>query len=718
MFYKTNSPFFKSLFQTGLCLISVFGICHATVEGGCGFPAYSQDTFRKVYRSNKLFLEGVADLTGDGKLDAYGYELQANNTYKNIVILPNNGSGGLGDPVIINTAFKIEGNSRKLYGLTYNGLTPTDLNGDGKVDLVVLADTAPPVVYTYFNDGMGGFTQSPPTVVGDFESVGTTADINTDGRPDLITGTYIPFQPGSLKYRPGNADGTYGAGIELASNFNLPVFADFNGDGKIDFSLYSTNGTVSYPKVFINLGGGIFSAIPERSGPAVDNGPAVDLNGDGKIDLSGSNVGLNDGTGVFTSVNLPYFMPPGVPASYVYPEDDLYVSDFDGDGDKDFFFRGGGRSQWEEIRKRYHFVYINNGSGSFTRQVIPRPYLGFPADINGDGKDEEVIFLNATNQESKATTTNETAVIVRSKTCTAPPVHGQTKLIDFNGDNISDIAYWNENTGVWQYWTTFHDGSVTWGGASFGDKPVPGDYDGDGKTDAAVFREPTGDWWILRSSDGTFTWTHFGATGDVPTPADFNGDGKTDIAVFRPSVGDWYVDYSDSPDYTFLHFGATGDQPVPADFDGDGRDNIALFRPSSGDWYYLTSTFDNFVGVHWGAPGDQPVPADFDMDGKADITVYRPSQRAFLVFRSYDNGFFAYGYDAAPVIPMAVDTDGDGVMQFGNLIASVTTCQFPNNCITTTGSWRTTGAQDPWAIQWWGVYGRRYERPLRIGLPN
>jgi hypothetical protein len=665
-----------------------------------------------VFRTQKLFLEGVADFTGDGKLDAYGYELQANRTYKNVVILPNNGSGGFGDPVIINTAFQIKGVSRKFNGVKVNALTPTDLNGDGKKDLIVLADTAPLVVFTLFNDGAGSFTQSPPTIVDNEEYVHTTADINTDGRPDLVVITVVQFQGVPVKYRPANADGTFGAPIQLIPNANPPVFGDFNGDAKVDFAHYSSLSPGHYyPRVFINLGGGIFSALPEQSGTNVGNEGVADFNGDGKLDLFGEDVGLNDGTGVFTGVNLPFAPPPGLPTSQVYPEYAYYASDFDGDGDKDVIVAQGGREQFSEIRKRYLSVHVNNGSGSFTRMIIPRPYLGFPADINGDGKDEEVIFLNsisATNQEIWSTPTNETVVIVRTKTCTAPPVKGQTKLIDFNGDAVSDIAVWNGNSGVWKYWTSFFNGSITWGGASFGDKPVPGDYDGDGKTDAAVFREPTGDWWILRSSDGTFTWTHFGATGDVPSPADYNGDGKTDIAVFRPSVGDWYVDYSDSPDYTFLHFGTNGDKPVPADFDGDGRDNIALYRPSSGDWFYLTSTFDNYVGVHWGAPGDQPIPADFDMDGKADITVYRPSQTAFLVFRSYDNGFFAFGYQASPVVPMVVDTDGDGVMQFGNLITSSTAAR----------SWRASGGQDPYNIPLWGDYGGQSETPLRLRLPN
>lgn len=671
-----------------------------------------------------MYLEGVADLTGDGKPDAYGYELQANNTYKNIVILPNNGSGGFGDPMIINTAFLIEGNSRRLSGLTFNAISPSDLNGDGKIDFVVLADTVPSVVFTYLNNGKGGFTQSSPTIIEDTEYIHTMADINTDGRPDLITVRFIPSSPQRLAYRPANADGTYGAAVQLVAHVIPPVFADFNSDGKIDFAHSTWNGTGMFSQVFINLGGGIFSPLAAQDGSGADTQGYADFDGNGKPDVYGFNVGINNGAGVFTGVSLPYDPPVGLPTSFVYPEALYYASDYDGDGDKDIIRVEGGREEQVAIRKRYYSIHINNGSGVFTRNVIMRPYLGFPADINGDGKDEEVIFVNATNEAFRSSMTNETAVVVRSSTCT-PVVQGQTKLIDFSGDGVSDIASWSPGTGKWSYWSAGLDASFTWGGGAFGDKPAPGDFDGDGKTDAAVFREPSGDWWIRKSSDGGYIGTHFGAAGDIPIPGDYDGDGKSDIAVFRPSDGNWYIWLSGNSQYLFLHFGAAGDIPIPADFDGDGKDNIAIFRPSGGDWFYLTSTFDNYVGVHWGAAGDIPIPADFDMDGKADITIYRPSDRYWYVFRSYDNGvtYVKYGDDPAvpamAVVPMAVDNDGDGVMQVGIFRPSQLYCPtIGGPCSWSTGIWSSLALRDPWGNDRWGLYGGQNDVGLRLRLSN
>lgn len=65
---------------------------------------------------------------------------------------------------------------------------------------------------------------------------------------------------------------------------------------------------------------------------------------------------------------------------------------------------------------------------------------------------------------------------------------GGVNKMDFNGDNISDIAVYRPSNGTWY----IRDGATNYRGVQFGistDKIVPADYDGDGKTDIAVFRD-------------------------------------------------------------------------------------------------------------------------------------------------------------------------------------------------------------------------------------
>jgi FG-GAP-like repeat len=692
-------------------------LCTAGANAQC-FPQYAHEVNRKVYRANKISFDGLADLTGDGKADAYGTELQSNNTFRNIVILPNTGSGTFGEPVIINTTLPVNTANGVYQKVRYGAIVAGDLNGDGKQDFVIRAASSPQAFFTLLSAKGDSYTQSNPTVVANDEFVVSTADINGDGRGDIVTNIVPRFENtggwGSVSYRLGNTDGTFGAPVLLSGGSIeslSPVVGDFNNDGKIDVAInYYGNPNGYHLKTLMNLGGGLFSDDPAQLQVGMEISGTADVNNDGKLDIWGDGVLINNGTGFFT----PHAIPPPLP-----PTPDTYpllnslgrnlLMDFDGDGDKDIVVayeaeRGGAFQGPGGLIRKYQQVYINDGSFNFTRTDIARPLVGAPLEMTGDSKDDLVIFVNSTNGLPRFSGSNEAALIVREDLC-SPVVQGQNELIDFAGDGVSDLAAWRSGEGKWRYVSNVVENSFTWGGGSFGDVPAPGDYDGDGKTDAAVFRNSTGDWWILRSSDGAFTWTHFGAADDLPVPADYNGDGKTDIAVFRPSLGDWYIDYSDNPNYTFLHFGANGDIPVPADFDGDGADNICIYRPSGSDWFYLTPAFDNFVGLHWGTTGDQPIPADFDMDGKADVAVFRPADGNWYVFRSFDQGFDFFHFGQAGDLPMMVDSNGDGVLEIG-----------ATRQVNPGGGYLWLVSNQPLAT--WASFGLVSERPLRVRLAN
>src|SRR5262249_2368489 len=80
------------------------------------------------------------------------------------------------------------------------------------------------------------------------------ADLNQDGKPDVLAGFHRISPPGDfgIIFLPGNGDGTFQASVDIAPGLAIAV-ADFNGDLKLDFvavesgalslSLGSGNGT-------------------------------------------------------------------------------------------------------------------------------------------------------------------------------------------------------------------------------------------------------------------------------------------------------------------------------------------------------------------------------------------------------------------------------------------------------------------------------------------
>jgi hypothetical protein len=159
-----------------------------------------------------------------------------------------------------------------------------DLNGDGKLDMVVVHDGA---VSLLLGSGQGSF-QSPVVhyMAGLYVASVALADVNGDDKLDLLLANGYP---GSVSVLLGNGDGTfrspwlYSLG-DIASSLTV---GDLNGDHKPDLIIATGSGIA----VLLGNGNGTFQS-PATFGSRSDwsyTAAIGDVNGDGKPDLVTAN---------------------------------------------------------------------------------------------------------------------------------------------------------------------------------------------------------------------------------------------------------------------------------------------------------------------------------------------------------------------------------------------------------------------------------------------
>lgn len=182
-------------------------------DGTFAAPSY-------VYDGAATYLV-LGDFNGDDKLDiAAGVGPPA--TTQETAILLGNGDGTF-QPAVFPT--------------NLNGFVAqyaADVNNDGKPDLISQDQVA-------LGNGDGTFTVLPALTIGnygtEFFSVSAIADFNGDGKLDLL-GTVFGDHPGETAILLGNGDGSFGSAINVTSEGVIPETpvstADMNSDGRPD----------------------------------------------------------------------------------------------------------------------------------------------------------------------------------------------------------------------------------------------------------------------------------------------------------------------------------------------------------------------------------------------------------------------------------------------------------------------------------------------------
>jgi hypothetical protein len=608
-------------------------------------------------------------------------------------------------------------------------VTSADVNGDGFVDVGVVGSGSDRIEgrMSWVLGGASGLTVGPTSQ--NYYSKPAISRLDLDAQPDLVS-----WEPASLRldFAHGNGDGTFSLAPTTAEGSGMPQLADLDADGRNDLIagrfLYrgdpsgipvevdslAANVTARVDldhdglgdliaiedgriRVARGLGGFRFGPFSDlRCGSIADRYPLAQQFGlSGVLDVNADSWTDVVGTSAASLGRVVYVVPGRIGGSFFGPlrlstgsrPAQVGLADLVGhDGRLDMVVLARGAARLE--------VRAGGGDGAFgPAQFYPLPEGGRRlaiADLDADGYLEVAVACDTSNVLSIYRGT-VTGLGSRTDFPTDSPLT-DLQIADVDEDGTLDVLAMTVG-GRLRGWKG--TGGLTlipapWSAAMLGDGRLRlADWDGDGHLDL-VTREP-GTWsfsirLLKGAGDGTFGFCvtppcggyPFGAQGDIQAQsgtaidvADLLGDGDTYVAYASSDSLDIHYSYLRA-----FRGDSNGFHPIPAHYDfptspydgyevapqprqltiadvtGDGLPDAVTLSGASG----VLTVVPGLGGGLFGTPiahvvGTDPSSfalGDVDGDGWPDAVVADSGSDDVLVLRNLGGSTLSVGHTAPP----------------------------------------------------------------------
>lgn len=340
-----------------------------------------------------------------------------------------------------NSLFTIAAGFPLNLGSRPSDLAVADLNKDGRPDVVTCNDDD--TVKVFLHDGRGRFVPAPGSPIKAAAHLIDVGDVNNDRNLDLALthhdslGVQIFLGAGNGRFSTAPGSPFIAHPGDKAHNHGLTL-SDLNSDGSLDITTSNQDDN----SVSVLLGNGRGSFAPAAGSPfAVGRAPyphaVADVNKDGKIDIVAPNVGgnslsvlLGNGRGEFRNATNSPISVAGRPF-YVA------IGDVNGDSNPDLI------TTHDDITLMT--TLLGDGRGGFTPargspfDLGRRGYAIVAADLMGDARTEVIVNLIGRDSLVVLLSTEGAGYTLAAGSPYQAGLNPKLAIADFNGDGKRDI---------------------------------------------------------------------------------------------------------------------------------------------------------------------------------------------------------------------------------------------------------------------------------------